>query len=98
MFRLSEMIRALTGKEIQENGCIFSEAVRDSHEAAEGTLFVAIPGERTDGHKFIPDAFASGARAALIQEDVPENFRSLISAVGPVIESIYLIRNRFVFV
>ena len=50
MFRLSEMIRALTGKEIQGNDCNFSEAVRDSHEAAGGTLFVAIPGARTDGH------------------------------------------------
>ena len=75
MFRLSEMIRALTGKEIQGNDCNFSEAVRDSHEAAVGTLFVAIPGERTDGHKFIPDAFANGARAALIQEDVAGDFR-----------------------
>ncbi len=75
MFRLSEMIRALTGKEIQGDDYHFCEAVRDSHEAADGTLFVAIPGERTDGHKFIPDAFANGARAALIQEDIPEGFR-----------------------
>ena len=75
MFRLSEMIRALTGKEIRGDDYHFREAVRDSHEAADGTLFVAIPGDRTDGHKFIPDAFANGARAALIQEDIPEGIR-----------------------
>ncbi len=75
MFRLSEIVRALSGKEFQGDDIVFREAVRDSHEAAAGTLFVAIPGERTDGHKFVPDAFSSGARAALIQEDLSGEFR-----------------------
>ena len=72
MFRLSEMIRALTGKEIQGNDCNFSEAVRDSHEAAVGTLFVAIPGERTDGHKFIPNVIEQKCAAIVVEKDVTD--------------------------
>jgi UDP-N-acetylmuramoyl-tripeptide--D-alanyl-D-alanine ligase len=39
--------------------------VVDSREAATGVLFVALPGERTDGHLYLADAFARGALAAI---------------------------------
>ncbi len=54
-----------------------AEAVRleqvciDSRQAREGSLFVALPGERTDGHLYVAQAFAAGAKAALIQREVP---------------------------
>ena len=32
-----------------------TDIVTDSRKAGEGSLFVAIPGERVDGHKFIPN-------------------------------------------
>lgn len=38
----------------------------DSRECEEGALFAALPGERTDGHHFIPDLIAGGVRAFLI--------------------------------
>lgn len=38
----------------------------DSREVEPGDLFVAIVGERHDGHDFIPDALARGARAVMI--------------------------------
>src|SRR6266542_3947778 len=37
-----------------------------------GGLFVAIKGERRDGHEFVKSAFERGARAALVAR-VPEN-------------------------
>ena len=74
MFRLDEMIRAVTGKKLISKDYSFSEAVVDSRLAAEGVLFAAMPGERTDGHKFISAAFEKGARAALVQEDVTGDF------------------------
>ncbi|MBC7317594.1 MAG: hypothetical protein H5T70_14320, partial [Chloroflexi bacterium] len=43
----------------------------DSRQAREGSLFVALPGERTDGHLYVAQAFAAGAKAALIQREVP---------------------------
>ena len=39
----------------------------DSRAVHPGTLFVAIPGARVDGHDFAPDAVARGARAILGQ-------------------------------
>lgn len=40
----------------------------DSRRAVAGSLFVAIPGERVDGHDFIPAAAKLGARAVICRE------------------------------
>jgi len=39
----------------------------DSRSVRPGSLFVALPGSRTDGHAFIDDAIAAGASAVLAQ-------------------------------
>jgi len=44
-------------------------ATIDSREATEGDLFVALPGANTDGSKFVADAFAKGAVAAIVPLD-----------------------------
>lgn len=77
MFTLHEIIRALTGQNITANDRIFMDASVDSREVSENTLFIAVPGENTDGHKFVPAAFAKGAPAALIQEDLSGDFAVL---------------------
>ena len=64
----------MTGKELSAGDRVFSKAVVDSRIAETGMLFAAIPGELTDGHKFIGSAFEQGASAALVQEDVSEEF------------------------
>jgi UDP-N-acetylmuramoyl-tripeptide--D-alanyl-D-alanine ligase len=38
----------------------------DSRHVLPGSLFVALPGERDDGHRFVADAIAAGAVAALV--------------------------------
>ena len=40
--------------------------VIDSRKAVEGAVFVALPGERTDGHRFVSDVFAAGAAWAVV--------------------------------
>jgi UDP-N-acetylmuramoyl-tripeptide--D-alanyl-D-alanine ligase len=39
----------------------------DSRAVAEGDLFVALPGERVDGHDYVAAALAKGAAAALVE-------------------------------
>jgi UDP-N-acetylmuramoyl-tripeptide--D-alanyl-D-alanine ligase len=41
----------------------------DSRTARAGMLFVALPGTRTDGHRFVDAAVAAGATAALVSAD-----------------------------
>jgi len=38
----------------------------DSRGASPGSLFVALHGEHTDGHRFVADAFRNGATAAIV--------------------------------
>lgn len=47
---------------------IVESITTDSRQAAKGCLFVAIPGERVDGHDFIPSVFEKGALAVLSEK------------------------------
>ncbi|MFO7166474.1 MAG: UDP-N-acetylmuramoyl-tripeptide--D-alanyl-D-alanine ligase [Chloroflexota bacterium] len=47
----------------------FPETVIDSRLVTPGCLFVALRGERVDGHDFVADAVARGARGALVRRD-----------------------------
>lgn len=42
---------------------------RDSRRVQPGQLFIAIKGERLDGHSFVADAAANGASAALVSRE-----------------------------
>lgn len=42
----------------------------DSREAGPGTLFVALKGETTDGHRFVPQALAQGAAGVVVDRTV----------------------------
>ena len=46
----------------------FRRPVIDSRQAGRGDLFVALPGRRRDGHEFVPDAVARGARGVLVRQ------------------------------
>ncbi len=49
----------------------------DSREVTPGMLFVALPGERVDGHDYLADALSRGARGALVSRDDAELRASL---------------------
>jgi UDP-N-acetylmuramoyl-tripeptide--D-alanyl-D-alanine ligase len=49
-----------------------SGVVIDSRKVSPGDLFVALPGERVDGHDFVAGALARGAAAAMV-ERIPGN-------------------------
>lgn len=52
----------------------------DSRLVKAGSLFVAKPGEVTDGHLFITDAIANGAVAAIVDHKVDEEINQLVVA------------------
>ena len=66
-----------------------TDVVTDSRQAAEGSLFVAIVGERTDGHRHVPQAAAAGARAALVSD--VEAVRAAMAEAGRDPESLPLV-------
>ena len=47
--------------------------VTDSRQAKENSMFVAIKGEKVDGHKFVPMTYSQGAVCALVEEKVDVN-------------------------
>ncbi len=50
---------------------VITDAVIDSRLTIPGCLFVALPGEKVDGHAFVADAFRRGAAVALVDKEVP---------------------------
>src|SRR5690625_1287250 len=44
--------------------------VTDSRDVIRGSLFMALKGERVDGHDFLSAAFDSGAAAAIVTREV----------------------------
>lgn len=76
-------------------------AVIDSREAEPGSLFVALPGEHTDGHRFAQSAAASGAVAvlaarpvgvpAVVVPDVLEALAALARTVAARLENVTVI-------
>jgi UDP-N-acetylmuramoyl-L-alanyl-D-glutamate--2,6-diaminopimelate ligase len=49
-----------------------TSVTHDSRTAAGGTLFVAVPGERADGHDFAAAAADRGAVALIVERPLPE--------------------------
>ena len=74
MLTLADVVEALTGTRLKSASQVITEAAIDSRLVIPGALFVAIPGERQDGHDFIEEAFRRGAHLALIQRDIPLPF------------------------
>ncbi len=48
-------------------GACYRGAAIDSRRVEGGELFFALPGERTDGHRFVAAALAAGAAAAVVR-------------------------------
>ncbi len=72
MLTLADLFEALSGiRPPQAERRPITDAVIDSRRAIPGSLFIAIPGTRTDGHEYVADAFQRGASYALVEDDLP---------------------------
>jgi len=87
MLTLADVLEALTSVRIPNADAIITEAAIDSRQAIPASLFIAIMGEKVDGHDYIDDAFKRGASFALIQKDISASYRTLDLRAGLSTES-----------
>lgn len=78
---LSEVATAVGGTMCGGDVEITSVAI-DSRHVTPGGLFVAIAGERVDGHDFVAEAIARGAAAALVHQEVATERSILVTETG----------------
>jgi UDP-N-acetylmuramoyl-tripeptide--D-alanyl-D-alanine ligase len=74
MFTLADIIEALSGARPEWASLEITDVVIDSRQASSGCLFIALPGEHTDGHDFVQQAFERGASIALVQKELSGGF------------------------
>lgn len=56
-----------------EDAVPFSGVTHDSRQVLPGMVFVALPGLRTDGHRYLVDAVRRGAAALVVENEVEED-------------------------
>lgn len=69
----------------------------DARKAELGFAFIAIPGEKVDGHQFIPEAIAKGATVLVVQDKtkVPGTFTGKIVEVENSRQTLDVLAARF---
>lgn len=69
---VAEAVEATKGRLLSgDPAAEWSGAALDSRKVESGELFFALPGEHTDGHRFVADSLTRGAAAAVVERDVP---------------------------
>ena len=75
-FVLEEILKATGGRLLQGEGkTSFPGISTDSRTVAEGELFIALKGERFDGHHFAIEALKKRAGGVIIEEDKGRDIR-----------------------
>ncbi|HEY7635915.1 MAG TPA: UDP-N-acetylmuramoyl-tripeptide--D-alanyl-D-alanine ligase [Gemmatimonadales bacterium] len=64
-------VREALGLPSKNDGRVFTSVSTDTRTIAPGSLFVALSGERFDGHQYLAAAAAAGASAALVRPATP---------------------------
>ncbi|MEO8273227.1 MAG: UDP-N-acetylmuramoyl-tripeptide--D-alanyl-D-alanine ligase [Chloroflexota bacterium] len=80
-FTAEELRRLTGGRLLRTSSRQVRGAAVDSRLVVPGQLFVALPGERTDGHRFLAEAVVAGAAALVVSRPVPE---AVLDALGDV--------------
>ena len=71
MLSAAELAASLPGAVIRGDAATrFTSVCSDSRQVRPGCLFVALLGERFDGHAFVADAVRNGASVALVEQPV----------------------------
>ncbi|HEX9788967.1 MAG TPA: UDP-N-acetylmuramoyl-tripeptide--D-alanyl-D-alanine ligase [Candidatus Binatia bacterium] len=87
----AEILAATGGKVVRQGQTArFGEVVTDSTKVKSGSVFVALKGERHDGHRFVADAARRGAACVIIHHALPRsNFgQSSVIQVGDTLRAL----------
>ena len=75
-FNAEQICRATGGAMLVEQTgevCDLTGLSWDSRTVQPGYVYAALPGQRVDGHDFLPQAFSAGAALALVSRDLTES-------------------------
>jgi UDP-N-acetylmuramoyl-L-alanyl-D-glutamate--2,6-diaminopimelate ligase len=64
----------------RHGACLITGLAYDSRQVREGAVYFALPGLHTDGHAFIPDAVALGARVIVHEKALPAYYDHVLYA------------------
>ena len=64
--KASEIAKIVGGELIGDDVAVTAPPVFDSNSATSGSIFLALKGEKADGHTYIDSAFANGAVLAIV--------------------------------
>ncbi len=67
---VSEICQVLHSPPLENGHVAITGVATDSREVQPGQLFVALKGQKVDGHDFVKDALEKGAAVALVSEDM----------------------------
>jgi UDP-N-acetylmuramoyl-tripeptide--D-alanyl-D-alanine ligase len=87
----SEIASIIGGTLHGDDVTVTSEAFVSSVDCIVGSIFIAVKGERVDGHDFVSDAFKHGAVIALTSRQVSERcivVEDVIEAIGKLAQHI----------
>lgn len=82
MLNLADVIEAITGTRPAGVNTLLTESFIDSRLCIPGSMFIAIPGERTDGHHYVGAAFQKGAVVAIVQQDLNSQYPTIKVSAG----------------
>jgi len=71
-------IAELLNAELHGNDAAMTGSKIDSRKIETGDLFIALPGEHTDGHDFIKQALQAGACGALVSRYIPSELPQIV--------------------
>jgi UDP-N-acetylmuramoyl-tripeptide--D-alanyl-D-alanine ligase len=94
MFTLADLLEALIGRRLNASHILLADAVIDSRQVIPSALFIAIPGERVDGHDYLDQAFSRGAVIALVEKDIVCDF-PVIDLRNPISDNFVLPETPF---
>jgi UDP-N-acetylmuramoyl-tripeptide--D-alanyl-D-alanine ligase len=83
MLTLADITQALTGVRPNRALPVITQACIDSRQVIPGALFVALPGERVDGHDYVAEAFRRGATLAFVERELPIGYVHIDLRSGP---------------